>query len=69
MNNKPTALRTPIDILEAALRKEKAAYQFYGTLVGTTTVRMVEELLEELRDAERQHVLLIEKKIAALKRG
>jgi rubrerythrin len=69
VNDKPATPRTPLDILEAALRKEKAAYHFYGTLLGTTTVRMVEELLEELRDAERQHVLLIEKKIAALKRG
>jgi len=69
MDDKHAALRTPVEILEAALRKERAAYRFYSTLAEQTNVRMVKDLLEELRDAERQHALSIEQKITALKRG
>jgi rubrerythrin len=58
---------TPIDILTAALKKEREAYAFYNQLIGSSTVAVVQELLEKLRDEEHKHILLIEGKIARLK--
>lgn len=64
MNTNSPALQTPVEILEAALEKEKDAYRFYDDLLNSTTVLIVQELLEHLRDEERKHMLMIEKKIA-----
>jgi rubrerythrin len=58
---------TPIDILTAALQKEREAYAFYNRLISGSTVMVVQELLEQLRDEEHKHILLIEDKIARLK--
>lgn len=58
---------TPIDILTAALKKEREAYAFYNRLITTSTVTVVQALLEQLRDEEHKHILLIEAKIARLK--
>jgi rubrerythrin len=63
--NHPTG--TPIDILTAALKKEREAYAFYNRLIGSSTVTVVQELLEQLRDEEHKHILLIEGKIARLR--
>jgi rubrerythrin len=63
--NRPTG--TPIDILTAALKKEREAYAFYNRLISGSTVTVVQELLEQLRDEEHKHILLIEGKIARLK--
>lgn len=61
--------RTPMEILQAALRKEKNAYAFYTTLLQESTVGFLSDMLEELRDAEFHHIKMIEKKIASLARG
>lgn len=61
-----TSLNTPMEILHAALRKEKNAYVFYDELLKRSTVDFVTELLEELRDAESQHIKMIQHKITAL---
>jgi rubrerythrin len=58
---------TPIDILTAALKKEREAYAFYNQLIGSSTVEAVQELLEGLRDEEHKHILLIEGIIARLR--
>jgi rubrerythrin len=60
---------TPIEILNAALRKEQNSYAFYEDLLEQSTVGFVTDLLEELRDAEFHHMKMIEKKIGALERG
>ena len=60
---------TPIEILNAALRKEQSSYAFYEDLLEQSTVGFVTDLLEELRDAEFHHMKMIEKKIGALERG
>ena len=60
---------TPIEILQAALRKEHSSYTFYDELLKNSTVGFVTDLLEELRDSEAQHIKMIEKKIVALERG
>ena len=58
---------TPIDILTAALKKEREAYSFYNQLINSSTVTVVQELLELLRDEEHKHILMIEGKIPRLR--
>lgn len=60
---------TPIEILEAALKKEHAARNFYAEVLEHATVESVRLLAEELCDEEMRHVRLIEKHIARLHRG
>jgi len=48
------SLHTPVDILEAALKKEEEAYHFYNDLSQDTKVVVVQELLEKL------HLILFE---------
>ena len=62
-------LGTPRDMLELALRKEKAAYKFYDRLVQQSKVRMVSEMLEKLRNEEYKHVELVEKMISRMELG
>jgi rubrerythrin len=52
---------TPVDVLNAALRKEQAAYRFYDTAYKEARVAEVRELLEKLRDEEARHVRLVTK--------
>ena len=60
---------TPFEILQAALRREKSAYAFYDGLLKQSTVGFLSDMLEELLDAEFQHVRMIEIKIIAMERG
>ena len=60
---------TPFEILQAALRREKSAYAFYDGMLKQSTAGFLSDMLEELRDAEFQHVKMIEKKIIAMERG
>ena len=69
MSTQPPTLQTPIEILQAALKKEKDAYRFYDTLLNSTTVLFLQELLEQLRDEEHKHVLMIEKILAKMQSG
>lgn len=69
MRNSTKAPMTPLDVLQAALRREKSAYAFYDGLLQQSTVGFLSEMLEELRDAEFHHARMIEKKIMELKRG
>jgi len=58
-----------MEILQAALHKEKDAYAFYDGLLKKTSVDFMAELIEELRDAEYHHMKKIEQKIAMLRQG
>ena len=69
MSTVPPTLPTPIEILQSALKKEKDAYHYYDTLLNSTTVLFLQDLLEQLRDEEHKHVVMIEKKIAKLQSG
>jgi rubrerythrin len=69
MSAQPPTLQTPVEILQAALKKEKAAYHFYDTLLNSTTVVFLQELLEKLRDEEHKHVLMIEKILSKMQSG
>ena len=69
MSTEPPTLQTPIEILQAALKKEKDAYHFYDTLLNSATVLFLQELLEHLRDEEHKHVLMIEKILTNMQSG
>ena len=55
--------------MQAALKKEKDAYHFYDTLLNSTTVVFLQDLLEQLRDEEHKHVLMIEKILTKMQSG
>jgi rubrerythrin len=69
MKDNPFSLSTPMEILEAALTKEKAAYQFYEELLNNTNIEMLQEIIEHLLQEEYKHIQLIEKKLATLRSG
>jgi rubrerythrin len=60
---------TPMEILEAALKKEHAAHGFYSEVREHAKVESVRLLAEELCDEEMRHVRLIEEHIVRLRRG
>lgn len=63
----PYSLKTPIDILEAALAREQEAHAFYAEALRQASSAPVRELLEQLKDAEYKHVQIVEKKLAQLR--
>jgi rubrerythrin len=69
MKDNPLSLSTPMEILEAALTKEKAAYNFYEKLLNNTNIGMLQEIIEHLLEEEYKHIQLIEKKMATLRSG
>jgi rubrerythrin len=69
MPTDPRTLSTPMDILEAALGREKAAHQFYSQLLNNTNIGILQEIIERLLEEEYKHIQLIEKKMAALRNG
>ena len=70
MGDDMTELNTPMAILKAALKKEKAAYRFYDNLLKEhKSIEILREMIEQLREEEYRHVQIIEKKIAKLDFG
>ncbi len=69
MNGQKPKLDTAKDILEAALRKEKASYNFYDNLLKNTKVGILEEILEKLREEEYKHIRVIEKRLSKMGLG
>ncbi len=63
MSNAVRKLNTYEKILEAALKKEKAAYRFYDHHVKNTKARILQEFFEELREEEAKHVEKIQNKL------
>ena len=59
-------LRTPDEILRAALEKETSARDFYAELAGRCRVDFVKELLVHLQIEEEKHAALIRKALARL---
>ncbi len=62
-------LSTPMQILEEALKREMAAYQFYTQVRDQVKTPMVRDLAEKLCEEELRHVRLIEKNITKLRIG
>lgn len=62
----PPPLRTPDQILRAALEKELDARDFYAELAHRSHVDFVKELLLQLQIEEEKHAALIRKALARL---
>lgn len=67
MDTRP--LKTPVEILHAALEKEIAARDFYAELVVRCHVDFVQDLLRLLQNEEEKHVSLIRKMLVRLAGG
>ncbi len=62
----PYSLKTPSDILNAALAREKDAYAFYSEALTHARNESLRNLLEKLKDAEFKHVHIVEQMIAKM---
>ena len=65
-SKKDTKSYTVSEILEMALKREKASYQFYDKIIKNISVNTLVETIEQLREEEYKHIKIIEKKIAGL---
>ena len=61
--------RTPADLLEMALTKEKLSYAFYEQMQQHASVGLLRELVETLKNEEWRHVRLVERKLNDLRDG
>ena len=61
--------KTPVEILQIALKKEEGSYKLYDSMLGESKVGFVRELLEKLREEEGRHIRMIKKRIAQLEMG
>ena len=61
--------KTPVDILQIALKKEESSLRLYDNMLKDARVDFVRELLEKLREEESKHVQMIEKRISQLEMG
>lgn len=62
-------LSTPMEILQAALRKEESAYRFYENIGELTHSAPIRQLVIQLKEEEFRHIRLIQKKIVELNLG
>ena len=62
-------LRTPDQILEVALAKEKEARDFYDEQAARCRVDFVRKLLEKLRDEEAKHIRMVQSMMTTLGAG
>jgi rubrerythrin len=62
-------LKTPDEILQAALAREEEARDFYADMATHCRVGFVKELLERLKDEETKHVRMIQDMITKLNLG
>ena len=60
---------TPGEILECSLAKEKAAFSYYDNLLKSTSVGLIQDLLQELKNEEYKHIKMIESRIRRLNLG
>ena len=62
-------LKTPDQILQMALAKEKEARDFYDAQATYCPVDFVRQLLEKLKDEESKHIRMVQSMIAKLSAG
>jgi rubrerythrin len=62
-------LSTPDEILNAALAKERQAYEFYMGLAEACRTDFVRELIETLKKEEQKHVRMVEQMLTKLRLG
>jgi len=61
--------KTPLELLELAMKKEKAAYSFYDKMILQTKVESVIKLAHQLREEEAKHIQKINKILSDLRLG
>ncbi len=66
--NEETSL-TLEEILNTALAKEKAAFNYYDSVLKATNIELIRDLLQELKNEEYKHIKLVENKIRRLNLG
>jgi rubrerythrin len=66
---KKLELKTPNQILQMALAKEKEARDFYDEQAAHCPVDFVRKLLEKLKDEESKHIRLVQGMITKLSVG
>ena len=64
-----TKSSTPLELLEIALSKERAAVALYEEMLRHASAGLVRELLVRMRDDETRHVRAIEKNLNDLRDG
>jgi rubrerythrin len=57
---------TAEQILNTALAKEKAAFDYYDRMLKSTNIELIEDLLQELKNEEYKHIKMIERLIRRL---
>jgi rubrerythrin len=62
-------LTTPDEILNAALGKERQAYEFYAGLAEGCRIDFVRNLIETLKNEEHKHVRMVENMLTKLRLG
>ena len=62
-------LNTPDEILNAALAKERQAYEFYAGLAEGCRIDFVRKLIETLKNEEHKHVRMVEEMLTKLRLG
>ena len=68
MNDTPK-LKSPDEILRAALVKETQARDFYAGVAADCRIEIVRELVEKLKDEETKHIRMIEAMMTRLSLG
>ncbi len=62
-------INTAYDTLQAALKREHQAYDFYANLAENCRIESLMELLEKLREEENKHARMIEKMLSKMLLG
>jgi len=60
---------TPEEILNTALAKEQAAFDYYDQMLKSTNIEVIQDLLQELKNEEYKHMKMIEAKLRRLNLG
>ena len=64
-----STVRTPDEVLEAALRKERASRAFYAAMRAQCRIAMVTDLLDRLEGEEQRHIQMIEEMMTNMRLG
>ncbi|MFC1896540.1 hypothetical protein ACFL0Q_07785 [Thermodesulfobacteriota bacterium] len=67
MTTNPKRLKTPAEILEAALEHERKTHRFYTEAMKAAGSSELCRLLEELRGIHYRSILTLEQRLAALR--
>ena len=60
---------TSEQILNTALAKERAAFNYYDRMLKSTGIELIQDLLQDLKNEEYKHIKMIETMIRRLNLG